>query len=76
MKCGLQSVFQISQSPIRIPDDKRKLIYKNGGSWRCTGLKWSTGDCKIRSSCSAEGVVIAHLLISAVKKLLPNWLHS
>lgn len=32
----------------------------------------SMGDYKIMSSCSAEGVVIAHLLISAVKKLLPN----
>lgn len=35
-------------------------------------LQGSMGDYKIRSRCSAEGVVVAHVLISAVKKLLPK----
>lgn len=76
MKCGFQHVSQISQSPLRITDDKRRLVYRSGGSWKCISLQGNTGDYKIRSRCSAEGVVIAHLLISAVKKLLPKWLHS
>jgi hypothetical protein len=68
----IQSIFQISQSPKRITNDQSELLGRDGGVYKFISLQGMTGDCKMRSGCFAERVAITHLLISAVRKLLPD----
>lgn len=72
LEIGLSKCISNFREPHRITDDERKQLYRDGGSWNFFSLQGNTGAGKIRSGCCAEGLVTAQLLISAVKKLLPN----